>query len=213
MLRSGLRKGPSALSRGAAGAWCQRGAAAKQLRTSLLSPSVSANNERKMLATYTMRAAVMSSHMHVTVLFSVKGAATVVVAPCSATLWSFVTNGSGVAPRYTNITTAVMLPVTRAASMAGGTIVVVFVSQLFCVVTVLTGVGCVQLTQVVSAWQRRAIQANQASYNLKTYMRTGTVVIRSTNVQNNQRANKANTFHGGPDAFSAAISTRFRKAY
>eukprot|EP01061_Rhynchopus_euleeides_P021779 TRINITY_DN35533_c0_g1_i1.p2 TRINITY_DN35533_c0_g1~~TRINITY_DN35533_c0_g1_i1.p2 ORF type:complete len:181 (+),score=50.16 TRINITY_DN35533_c0_g1_i1:63-545(+) len=160
-----------------------------------------------------MRAAVMSSHMHVTVLLSVKAAATVVVSPTRTTLWSFVTDGSGVAPRYTSITTAVMLPVTRAASMSGGTVVVVFVSQVFCVVTVITGVGCVQLTQMASAWQRRAMQVRTALYSIKPYMITGSMVLRNTNVQSSQRVNRANSFTRGPDAKSAQVTAIYRKTF
>eukprot|EP01064_Diplonema_japonicum_P025489 TRINITY_DN36914_c0_g1_i1.p1 TRINITY_DN36914_c0_g1~~TRINITY_DN36914_c0_g1_i1.p1 ORF type:complete len:202 (+),score=37.43 TRINITY_DN36914_c0_g1_i1:46-651(+) len=185
-----------------------------QKRTSLLAPAAAMLNHTKMHSTFTMRAAVMSSHMNITVLFSVKGTATVVVSPCSATLWAFVTNGSGVAPRYTNITSAVMLPVTRAASMAGGTVVVVFVSQLFCVVTILTGVGCLQLSQVVSAWQRRSIQTRNAGFNLKQYLITGTALIKSTHVHKSEKVNEAHTFQGGGgDARTAAISAIFRKTF
>eukprot|EP01063_Lacrimia_lanifica_P015637 TRINITY_DN22323_c0_g1_i1.p1 TRINITY_DN22323_c0_g1~~TRINITY_DN22323_c0_g1_i1.p1 ORF type:complete len:214 (+),score=48.60 TRINITY_DN22323_c0_g1_i1:63-704(+) len=184
-----------------------------QKRGMLLAPAAQIQNHRKMLATYTMRSSAMSSHMHVTVLFSVKGASTVVVAPCAATLWTFVTNGSGVAPRYTNITTAVMLPVTRAASMAGGTVIVVFVSQVFCVVTVLTGVGCVQLTQVASAWQRRACQAVGTGYSIKPYMITGTMFIKVTQLQPMQKVHRAGTFDGGTDARNAVMSAIFRKTF
>ena len=184
-----------------------------QKRTSLLNPAVAMNNERKMLSTYTLRAGVMSSHMHVSVLFSVKAVATVVVSPTRATLWQFVTNGSGIAPRYTSITTAVMLPVTRAASMAGGTVVVVFVSQVFCVVTIITGVGCVQLTQMASAWQRRAVQAKTQPYSIKPYMITGTLVLRPLNIQIAERVNKHNTFDHGADAHSATLCATYRKTF
>ena len=201
------------LSRGLPSLWKPESALTKQVRTSLLAPATSPLNHRKMLSTYTMRSAVMSSHMHITVLFSVKAVCSVVVSPSSATLWSFVNNASGIAPRYTCITTAVMLPVSRAASMAGGTVVVIFVSQLFCVCTVVTGVGCLQLTTVVSAWQRRAIQAQTTPHNLKVYMRTGTLLIRCRSVQPSERANQCHRFVGGADSFNAFGRAIFRKTY
>ena len=184
-----------------------------QRRRFLLNPAVAINNTKKMLSTYTMRSAMMSSHMHVTVLFSVKAAATVVVSPTRATLWQFVTDGNGIAPRYTSITTALMLPMTRAASMTGGTVVVIFVSQVFCVVTVLTGVGCVQLTQMASAWQRRAIQVRNGVYSIKPYMITGVVVLRSKELQPCQRVNNIGTYQRGPDAKSASLTAIYRKTF
>eukprot|EP00755_Sulcionema_specki_P010717 Sspe_Gene.47223::Locus_23919_Transcript_1_1_Confidence_1.000_Length_779::g.47223::m.47223 len=183
-----------------------------QRRWTLLTPAVSAL-PHKMINTFTIRAPAVSSHMYITVLFSVKGTVTCVVSPCSATLWAFVTNGNGVAPRYTAITTACLLPVTRVANMAGATVAVVFVSQIFCVVTLITGVGCLTLTTVVSAWQRRAVQPRPTGYSIKTFMVTGNMVLKSLNQIVAKRANIIHRFQVGGDAQSAMMNPLLRKAF